>query len=284
VTAVCPERTPSCADGPLRRIILCRKAIFVNRYRATALVYGGQENVVDIAYRPKTDHSCMMAIRAEFIVVCDFLRSSGVLDLFDADSDRDFICQSLAKSFLYSWKTCENVLNTLKNFGHHSRRLFFFNESYVDLTDRSLEAFYRTAPRISDQPHVVRHGMDYYTGLMDAATKMASARLDETEYAVLTLILLVSSVRKYVQQTDSFPLAPLLDGVFRELKRHYEQNYEDVALRLDNIIQLAHELERVRHHYEEHVIVLRLYGKQTFLPEINEAVEAKKLHQLVRFR
>ncbi|KAH7717646.1 hypothetical protein AAVH_14927, partial [Aphelenchoides avenae] len=59
-------------------------------------------------------------------------------------------------------------------------------------------------------------------------------------------------------KTDTFPLAPLLDGVFRELKRHYEQNYEDIALRLDDIIQLAHELERVRHHYEEHVIVLRL--------------------------
>ncbi|KAH7703068.1 hypothetical protein AAVH_29769 [Aphelenchoides avenae] len=151
-------------------------------------VYGGQENVIDVAHRHKMDHSCMMAIRAEFIIVCDFLRSSGVLDLCDADSDRDFICQSLTKSFLYSWKTSENVLNTLKNFGHHSRRLFFFNESYVELTDRSLEAFYRPVPRISDQPHVVRHGMDFYTGLMDAATKMAGARLDETENAVLTLI------------------------------------------------------------------------------------------------
>ncbi|KAH7698416.1 hypothetical protein AAVH_34491, partial [Aphelenchoides avenae] len=90
--------------------------------------------------------------------------------------------------------------------------------------------------------------------------------------------------RKHVQKTDSFPLVPLLDGVFRELKRHYEQSYEDIALRLDNIVQLVYELQRVRHHYEEHVIVLRLYGKQTFLPEISEAVEAKKLHQLVRFR
>lgn len=41
-----------------------------------------------------------------------------------------------------------------------------------------------------------RHGMDYDTGLMDAATRMASARLDETEYAVLTLILLVSSGKR----------------------------------------------------------------------------------------
>lgn len=43
VTAVCPERTPSYADNPLKRLILCRKAIFVSRHRATAIVYGGQE-------------------------------------------------------------------------------------------------------------------------------------------------------------------------------------------------------------------------------------------------
>ncbi|KAH7723956.1 CRE-NHR-53 protein [Aphelenchoides avenae] len=282
VTAVCPERTPSYADNPLKRLILCRKAIFVSRHRATAIVYGGQENVPEMSNRPKTAYDCGMALRAEFIVVCDFLRDSGVLDCFDGD--RDFICQSLAAVFLYSWQVYENAANTLKNFGHHSRRMFCINESYVDVTESALEAFYRTDPRISDQPHVVRHGMTYYNAVLDMARKLSQARLDETENAVLTFILLVNSARKLVEPSDDFPLASLLDSVFRGLKKHYEQNYEDVALRLDNIIQLAHELQRVRHMFEEHVIILRLYGKPTLLAEIEAAAQERKLHSLVRCR
>lgn len=55
VTAVTPEGTPSTADTPLRRVMLCRKAIFVNRFRATAAVYGGQEVRSDVCQKALTE-------------------------------------------------------------------------------------------------------------------------------------------------------------------------------------------------------------------------------------
>ncbi|KAH7689650.1 hypothetical protein AAVH_24906 [Aphelenchoides avenae] len=74
--------------------------------------------------------------------------------------------------------------------------------------------------------------------------------------------------------------------VFRGLKKHYEQNYEDIALRLDSIIQLAHELQHVRHMFEEHVYraPLRQADAATAYGKIEAAAQERKLHSLVRCR
>lgn len=50
----------------------------------------------------------------------------------------------------------EIALATIDNMGHHSGRLFYVNESYVELKEEALEAFYRTDPRIFDPRHVAR--------------------------------------------------------------------------------------------------------------------------------
>lgn len=98
--------------------------------------------------------------------------------------------------------------------------------------------------------------MSYYTDAIEIVKKLASSRLDETEQATLVLILLVHSgmslttlmsqqpiLARKLASANSLPLAPLLDSAFRNLKTHYEENYEDVALRMDNVVQLAHEFQ-----------------------------------------
>ncbi|KAH7695350.1 hypothetical protein AAVH_37592, partial [Aphelenchoides avenae] len=92
------------------------------------------------------------------------------------------------------------------------------------------------------------HAMAYYEGSLEIARMLAGARLDETELAVVSLVLLVLSARQFAQLPDDSPLASLMNEVFRSLKKHYEQNYKDVVLRLDSIIQLAHEIQASSQH------------------------------------
>lgn len=42
---------------------------------------------------------------------------------------------------------------------------------------------------------------------------------------------------------DRTRIAAMLNSVFRDLHKHYEQNYEDTALRLDKLVQLVHHFQ-----------------------------------------
>lgn len=57
----------------------------------------------------------------------------------------------------------------------------------------------------------------------------------------MTVAIKLSLARQLLPQ-QSKGIAPLMDDVFRCLKQHYESHYEDVAVRMDTVIQLAHEL------------------------------------------
>lgn len=274
VTAATSAKVSTPTDTPLKRVAVARNAIFLNRYRATATVYGGQENVPNASCGRASFESCSMAFRAEFVVLCEFLKSSGVLEYFDGDPI--YVCKSVAAAFLYTWQIYENSMITVRNFGHHLRRLFCLNERYTDLNDDALEKFYRSDPRLSDWPYLVRHGMIFYGGSLDAAKKLASLRLDELEHAALTLILLVYTMRQVMQPTERCPLAPLLDGVFHELHKHYVENYEDTALRLDKLIQLSLDIQELRRIFDEHVVILKLSGKQTVLSELEATASEGK--------
>ncbi|KAH7684489.1 hypothetical protein AAVH_41003 [Aphelenchoides avenae] len=109
--------------------------------------------------------------------------------------------------------------------------------------------------------------MEYFTAYVEVAHKMANARLDETEQCVLPLFLLAHSARQLLPQ-QSKGIAPLMDDVFRCLKQHYESHYEDVAVRMDTVIQLAHELLNIRRLIDEHMVFLQLCGKKTFVAEL----------------
>ncbi|KAH7700877.1 hypothetical protein AAVH_31999, partial [Aphelenchoides avenae] len=198
-------------------------------------------NVPDVSERLANCQLCSAAMRAEYLVLCEFLMSSGVLDFVEGDKKQ--ACQSLSTSFLYTWQLYESAMCTIRSFGHHQRRLFCLNESYVDLDEGAIEVFYRKDPSVYDANYAMRHGMEFYVSFMDMIKKLAKARLDDVEHAVLTLILLVERARKLASNPDKFPFASLVNDVFRELHKHYEENYEDTALRLDELVQLALEIQ-----------------------------------------
>lgn len=62
----------------------------------------------------------------------------------------------LASQLLYTWQIFESAMCTIRSFGHHQRRLFFLNESYVDLEEGAIELFYRRDPSIFDSNYAMR--------------------------------------------------------------------------------------------------------------------------------
>ncbi|KAH7702772.1 hypothetical protein AAVH_30062, partial [Aphelenchoides avenae] len=110
-----------------------------------------------------------------------------------------------------------------------------------------------------------------YAAHMDLTKKMASARLDDAEHAVLVLILLARTVTKLFGSEQS-SLSSLLNTAFRNLKDHYEQTYEDFALRPDRVIHLADEFQRFQRIFDEHLVLMHLCGKPTTRSKIEEDV------------
>ncbi|KAH7712361.1 hypothetical protein AAVH_20325 [Aphelenchoides avenae] len=108
-----------------------------------------------------------------------------------------------------------------------------------------------------------------YAAHMDLTKKMASARLDDAEHAVLVLILLTRTVTKTFGFEIS-PLSSLLNTAFRNLKEHYEVTYEDFALRLDRVIHLADEFQRFQRIFDEHLVLMQLCAKSTTRSKIEE--------------
>ncbi|KAH7713647.1 hypothetical protein AAVH_19014 [Aphelenchoides avenae] len=152
-----------------------------------ASVYGGQKNLLYVSNVPMDSASVGKALRAEFLVIRDFLNASGILDCFGDDGTD--ICHQLASSFLYTWVIYECTCNTVRNLGHHSRRFYFLNESFVDISETALEYYYSTDPNIFDRHHAARLGMAVYMEHLDVVKKLAQARLDETEHAILVVLL-----------------------------------------------------------------------------------------------
>ncbi|KAH7711301.1 hypothetical protein AAVH_21384 [Aphelenchoides avenae] len=217
------------AQTPLDRIVYARKAVYINRFRETTELCAKLQ-MQRQASHSMTTQACDVAIQAEFLVVSDFIKRSGFLDLLVADTKS--ICPRIAFSFLSIWNIYEWMLTTIRNFGHHSRRLFFLDESYLDLSEAAISVYYATDSDLLDPWHVGRLGVSSFVDVLEVSRKLARARLDEVESAVLTLILFIRSVKVQIC-VDGVRVGPLLDHVFRNLALHYRQTYEDYALRLD---------------------------------------------------
>lgn len=110
-----------------------------------------------------------LAIRAEFAVVCDFFKQSGVREFLGAQAEDRCVrleecciitCQAfqprIATSLLSTWVIYEWMWATVRNFGHYTRRLFFLDETYLDVTDASLSEMYGTDAHLIDPWHIGR--------------------------------------------------------------------------------------------------------------------------------
>jgi hypothetical protein len=125
----------------------------VNRIRATIEVYGGQQNMRQMANMQVDADSTAMALRAEFRVVSEYLHACGLIKQGISAS----CLQALAKDCLYTWMIYEGALNTVRNAGHQIKRVFFIDESYLPVNEDKVLEFYKTDQRVGDAETVARY-------------------------------------------------------------------------------------------------------------------------------
>ncbi|KAH7696498.1 hypothetical protein AAVH_36431 [Aphelenchoides avenae] len=154
VGAVVSSERSSGPQTPLDHIVQARKAVYINRFRETSELCAKLQVNRNASLTSTTLFGIELAIRAEFAVVCDFFRQSGVREFIGADAEVK--CPRLATSFLSTWVIYEWMWATVRNFGHYSRRLFFLDETYLDVTDGSLSEMYGTDAQLIDPWHIGR--------------------------------------------------------------------------------------------------------------------------------
>ncbi|KAH7710666.1 hypothetical protein AAVH_22038 [Aphelenchoides avenae] len=211
VTALLSSPPTKAVQTPLDRLVQARKAVYINRHRETSKLCAKLQ-VHQKRSLSMTTEGCKVALHAELLVVSDFLKHSGFVDL--SKSDAKSTCLLLAPPFLYTWVVYEWMLTTIRTFGHNSRRLFFLDERQLDLTEAAVSEYYATDPDVLDPYHVGRLGVPAFLDVLEASRKLARAGLDETESACLALVLFIRSVN-YQICNQGVRLQPLLDAVFR---------------------------------------------------------------------
>ncbi|KAH7716993.1 hypothetical protein AAVH_15578 [Aphelenchoides avenae] len=255
------------ADSPLQRLILCRKATFVNRMRELAKVFGGQQNIPPMANSLVETRTMSLAVVAERDVLRQYFRDSGLLEV-----NLPQIClDKLVANVFNTWVIYENFLFTVRNCGHLTDTVYFLNESYLPVNEESTAEFYRGNPSITNVAVAARHGMDYSAEFLRVACKFHKARLDEAEQAVFAQLFSLYTAVEVTRSPKTF--AQALSTLFRLLQGHYTKNYDDVALKIGQMILLLQELTQIKRLLDEHLILLRLAGRQPIIAEPTDYVK-----------
>uniref|UniRef100_A0A915DVG1 Nuclear receptor domain-containing protein n=1 Tax=Ditylenchus dipsaci TaxID=166011 RepID=A0A915DVG1_9BILA len=250
VMAPLTSQSATSSNNYLSTVVLARRANFVNRIRATLQAYGGHDKIILMANKHKDAASAAKAVKAETRVVKEFLVCCGIR----AEHFSNLCMTTLMHDLFFSW-----IL------------FLFIDESYLDVNEPRMVIYYSTDPNIRHPGSVARHAVEYFKEVVQLSAKFHEARLDDMEQAALSLILIITSAKKLIRDNNLF--AEQLNLIFRSLKKHYDQTYNDIAIRMGNVVLLLDEFQRVRHLFHEHLIMQKLAGKKNAYYKMIEANE-----------
>ncbi|KAI6212301.1 hypothetical protein M3Y94_00004700 [Aphelenchoides besseyi] len=251
--AVEPKR-PQNSYQPLTSLF---KSNFITRYKATIDVYGGQQNFKNMSNTIKTADSMLKANSAEIHVLSDFLFNS---ELITNDDKQSGFASQMIQSSLLTWITVESLYTNIKHLSFRSNRCYFLDDSFIPVNEDQILSYYRGYSLLFPE-EVTRHAIVFYKQVRDLAAKMYAHKVDEMEMAVFSLILILkhaislnnNNVEKYQRK---------LNELFKQLQHHYKHNYDDLPIRLGNLILFLDELRDVSKTRDEMIILMRLHDLQ----------------------
>ncbi|KAI6229373.1 Nuclear receptor domain-containing protein [Aphelenchoides besseyi] len=258
-----PEESTSTSDGFLQQLLHCRRAIYVNRYRSTLKAYAGQHKLIRFGKQNPNFLHTTLAAHSEYAVLREYLRSSG----FPEIGIDGIQLEVLVQSFFYNWVCFTSALNTCRNNGHETNHAYFVDESHVSINEDALELYHKTC-WLNDPVLVARVSLDTLETAVNAAIKFSKARLDEAEMTVICHLMALRKAQTLFPENTNIQLS--INLLFENLREHYEENYEDFALRLGSLILMIQEIEYVHRNFNEYVVILNLNGYDSVLDKIRE--------------
>jgi hypothetical protein len=249
-----PKLLFSTPDSPLAELVRSKNATYFTRNCATINIYGGEQYVIPMAHRHKYAGAVAMAVRAERSVFREFVESCRLFD----DSMPSGFLEALMADFFHTWLNYNGVLHTIRNLGFTVGKAYFVDESFCQVNEDNMISYFRSDKYVKDPRAVTRHSMPYFYECLAIAEKIHEFHLDEVEQMAVIKILLLKCAAKLVD--DPKCLFRKLNGVFKALSLHYTHNYDDIALRMGNIVLIMENVQQLRHMFDEHVVFMQVSG------------------------
>ncbi|KAI6229875.1 hypothetical protein M3Y99_01123300 [Aphelenchoides fujianensis] len=229
-------------DNSLNFLLKCKKANFIVRGNCTLAICGGPKYFQNMSNQLKTAMSCRNAIKAENVVLPHFIRTLGIATA----EEPDFLNQ-LTFEFLPTWIVTESLFMTVRNRGFRTGRCYYLDGSYLLFNEDFVDRYYRQYGGSFDPTSVSRLGFELYTKLLQVAEKIHATRMSEQELITIQLILLLQTAMRISRQPQFF--RKKLNDLWTALRQYYQSNFEDIALRIGNLmlnLELVQETKRAQ--------------------------------------
>uniref|UniRef100_A0A914DTU7 NR LBD domain-containing protein n=1 Tax=Acrobeloides nanus TaxID=290746 RepID=A0A914DTU7_9BILA len=261
-------------DSLLQRLVLCRKAVYFNRLQ----VNFNKEDIKIEPYKINTIDALFKIALSEIPVFQIYLHSSGLLSCLNLKDELGAMCHTIQ-----AWMLFEMSISTLRNGGLQMKRIFTVNEKYFETNEDNLLRLYMSDPNLKNKDVVARLQAEYFEQYFRMMKILHSYRFDEAELTVLMQLLLINLLAESNNgieiQKDDEDVTLYKNQLFEDLKKHYESNYEDVGIRLGNLILMLCELRRFLHCAVEQRQLISLNGRLTVPDYLAQLRDRQKVHK-----
>ncbi|KAI6184809.1 hypothetical protein M3Y97_00636000 [Aphelenchoides bicaudatus] len=238
----------------IQRLVLCNKSKFVNRFYFTIKSYQGRADSARIGIKNPTAIEVFRIIETEFSVMFRYLEQCGFIH---CGVDGDALKQ-LATSVFDEWLCYQCIVATSNNSGHITDEFYFSDESRLSVDYKQLLEFVQPLNGLVDAAVLARAGEDYLKQALEAAEMFNQARLDNCEYVAMGQLLLLRTATQLFP--DNASLRHYTNTIFEALRRHYDLNFEETAVRLGSLILLIDQVRSLNHAMSEFLIMWKLNG------------------------
>ncbi|KAI6238569.1 Nuclear receptor domain-containing protein [Aphelenchoides fujianensis] len=257
--AVCAARSLCEVQGvdagtELWKIALAQRATFVNRFRNIIAAYGTSEGVSPVGYKDPHFSHTVIATEAEVHVLFDYMKTSGIQEL--GLNKVQFM--QLGGALFYPWVSYQGVMNTLRNSGHKTNIAFATDESHMAIDAAVVARYVRTCEGFLDYDLVAKYTMKCFEESVHTVKLLDAMRMEDAEHSVWFHLFALSIAARMFPHNQE--IRTRMNALFGFLRSHYQNNHDDVAVRVGNIVLLLAELERLTNLFKDYVAILHLNG------------------------
>ncbi|KAI6183717.1 hypothetical protein M3Y97_00518900 [Aphelenchoides bicaudatus] len=222
-------------DGSLSFLLKCRKSNFSVRAQETLKTYNG--NYINMSNQLKSANSCILALKAENVVLLQFIKTLNLTQ------DPKFM-RELVMNFMPFWVASESLLSTIRHRGFTSKRSYYLDDSYLNYNEDWCVSYYKQYKTLMDPYLVARSGFKLYTSIVQTSEKIYQSRISEAEYTAIQVVLLLQTAIRLQPGNPIF--RQHLNRLFIELQKYMSENFEDIALRMDSLINNLQLIQNVK--------------------------------------
>ncbi|KAI6204646.1 hypothetical protein M3Y94_00700200 [Aphelenchoides besseyi] len=241
-------------DSLLWRVVVAQRSTYLSRYQSLIRSYGGNQAITKMGVENPTCLHISIAVASEVPVLLEYLKVTGFKEI--AKHEDDF--QQLSKALFYPWLCFTVVMHNLRNSGHRRNVAFVVDESFIKVNWETVGLMISSCHGLRNCQTVLDYTMRYYTTCLEMASRLHSLHFEDFEHSAIFHIFALQLTSKILKNNSS--VRSQLSDVFEQLRDYYTANFNDVAVRLGNVVLILSEMERLVTAFKDYAMILELNG------------------------